>query len=472
VAGELSQHDRALVDTIGAWSVLLVLTGWAAGGRTDTDVWGHSTIGRWMIEHRAFLWIDPFSFTHDQPWVNHEWLWDVSTALIERGTGLPGLIALRALLIGFVLWRVTRASQGQSFPLRVGAMLLVAVGCIGQWQSMRPQLATLALYVITLERPTARWLPILFLVWANVHGGWIYGAALLGLYTLAHLDRRQLALAAACAAATLVNPYGWQLWRALFDATQRGWADVSEWAPIWHPSTGASPLVLWLLCVALVAWLARTVTLPRWQWLWVVVTFVAAARSQRLGGLAVLTATLFLLRARQRPVVEVVWRTPTRIGAAVVLALATTVGIALAAPGRACWPALEGVLAPEPEAVSFVRSADLRGRAVVHFNYGLYVIAHLHEQLQVSIDNRRETVYSDAVVRDHQRFNRGDDPRYPERLGADLIWLPTTLDTVIAQLEARGWHRRFTGPRTVLLSREPGSHTVITVSGAGPCYPL
>jgi hypothetical protein len=351
-------------------------------------------------------------------------------------------------------------------------MLLVAVGCIGQWQSMRPQLATLALYVITLERPTARWLPILFLVWANVHGGWIYGAALLGLYTLAHLDRRQLALAAACAAATLVNPYGWQLWRALFDATQRGWADVSEWAPIWHPSTGASPLVLWLLCVALVAWLARTVTLPRWQWLWVVVTFVAAARSQRLGGLAVLTATLFLLRARQRPVVEVVWRTPTRIGAAVVLALATTVGIALAAPGRACWPALEGVLAPEPEAVSFVRSADLRGRAVVHFNYGLYVIAHLHEQLQVSIDNRRETVYSDAVVRDHQRFNRGDDPRYPERLGADLIWLPTTLDTVIAQLEARGWHRRFTGPRTVLLSREPGSHTVITVSGAGPCYPL
>ena len=55
-------------------------------------------------------WHDPYSFTSDQAWINHEWLWDVVSAAVYRAGGLPALVVFRAVLAGIVLWVVDRAS--------------------------------------------------------------------------------------------------------------------------------------------------------------------------------------------------------------------------------------------------------------------------------------------------------------------------------------------------------------------------
>jgi hypothetical protein len=153
-------------------------------------------------------------------------------------------------------------------------------------------------------------------------------------------------------------------------------------------------------------------------------------------------------------------------------AVAGAIALLLAQPARACFPPMrEWTNAPEPESVSFLREAGVR-RIVPHFDYGEYAIFHLRDRLQVAIDNRRETVYSDRVVQENQRFSDGADPEYPDRIGADAVWWPAGDERVLSALEQRRWMRRFQGPRTVVLLRSAGPEVRLTRSPTGtPCFP-
>src|SRR6478736_1000644 len=107
----LTSEERACVDSIARIALVVLVVGTASRGFSDSDIWGHMSIGLDMLRDRHFLWVDPYSFTHDQRWINHEWLWDIAVAAIYRACGLPALVAFRALLVGIVLWIVDRATR-------------------------------------------------------------------------------------------------------------------------------------------------------------------------------------------------------------------------------------------------------------------------------------------------------------------------------------------------------------------------
>jgi hypothetical protein len=99
----------------------------------------------------------------------------------------------------------------------------------------------------------------------------------------------------------------------------------------------------------------------------------------------------------------------------------------------------------------------LNGRFLTWFDWGEFAIWHLADHdVRVSMDGRRETVYSDRVVSDHLRFYYAEiDPAgYARRIQADYAWLPLGLPAV-KRLEAEGWSIAFTGPVSVIL-RAPG----------------
>jgi hypothetical protein len=165
------------------------------------------------------------------------------------------------------------------------------------------------------------------------------------------------------------------------------------------------------------------------------------------------------------------WTGPRRAGAAAVLAAAVAVGLTFVAPTARCFPPASGWRAPEPDAVRFIREAGLTGNAVVHFDFGEYAIFHLRDRIKVSIDNRRETVYSDAVLHGHLRFYAGEDAGYPDRLHAEIVWLPATMTRVVKGLEARGWIRRFEGPETIVLLKTSGEVVQGPSRMGTPCFP-
>jgi hypothetical protein len=127
---------------------------------------------------------------------------------------------------------------------------------------------------------------------------------------------------------------------------------------------------------------------------------------------------------------------------------------------------------PERDVAAFITTNHLRGRLLTWFNWGQYAIWHFSPDLEVSLDGRRETVYSDAYVRDHLRlyFDPASETAFLDRLNADYAWLPGELP-LSAELDRRGWFRIYSNRVSVVFAR---SARAVSPSPAVPgpaCFP-
>jgi hypothetical protein len=120
--------------------------------------------------------------------------------------------------------------------------------------------------------------------------------------------------------------------------------------------------------------------------------------------------------------------------------------------------AVDGAWVPDRVAAAFLREHTPGARVLTWFDWGEYALWQLSPAgIRVSMDGRRETVYSARVIRDHDRFYRGqaDMIDYPERIGADVVWLPSRLP-VIEPLQRRGWTTLLDTGQSVVLGRGRG----------------
>jgi hypothetical protein len=79
-----------------AGAVLALLLSIAAITRADPDLWGHVRFGVDILETRELPSDDPYSFTQDRPWINHEWLSELFMGAAWTIGGTPGLTLLKA----------------------------------------------------------------------------------------------------------------------------------------------------------------------------------------------------------------------------------------------------------------------------------------------------------------------------------------------------------------------------------------
>jgi hypothetical protein len=455
--------------------IFIVLLGFGAKAVVDTDIWGHMRFGLDLLATHTLPSVDHYSFTSSQPWVNHEWASDLLFAVAYANGGLPGLVLLRVLSLSIALIALNRGLRHVSWPLRDGliaAAVLMSMPLLG---TVRPQTFSFPLYALTLVAliDDAVWLPLVFVVWANLHGGWLIGLGSVIVRTALEPTKKRVLVAIACAAATLLTPFGFSLWWSLAEAILRGWADVVEWQPIWKLSYGVQDAILWSVCVAAIAFARyKKLQAAPWQWVWTISVAIAAARVRRHLPFLTLAVILLLLSHLRTRGIEFSQQKLTAQVAAIlappILAACFVAGVLLQ-PAVTCLPDVPRV-EPEPSAVQFIRSANLRGRLLMWFNWGLYTLWQVGDQLKVSYDNRRETVYSAQTVADHGAFYFGGDPGYPDRLGADYAWLPPDLPAV-AQMTARGWHVIFRNPTSVILGRENRPLVEDTSPAGVSCFP-
>lgn len=227
---------------------LIAVFGMALRAPVDTDMFWHLRAGEWQVEQRALLRSDVFSHTRaGAPWVNHSWLSQVILYGAHAALGDAGLALLTALLATLGMVFVYLQLEANAM-LRAFVTVLAAAAAAIFW-SARPQMFSFALsagvlYLLWLWREKGvdrLWLiPVLMVLWVNLHGGFAIGFMLLVLALSAELvrwffedvlhagadaaagssgaarrglrpARRLVVIGLASAAAVAANPYGPQM---------------------------------------------------------------------------------------------------------------------------------------------------------------------------------------------------------------------------------------------------------------------
>lgn len=164
---------------------------------TDPDYFWHLKAGEYMLAHRALPPGDIFSYTRaGQPWVLHEWLFEVLLFGAFASWGAFGVRLLTALLAVGTLGVIYSLTRRLGRSALVASALAICGGVVlaGGW-TPRPHLVTYLLFAIYLSilladkyygaRRALFALPLLMLVWVNVHGGYVIGIALTVLFACA-----------------------------------------------------------------------------------------------------------------------------------------------------------------------------------------------------------------------------------------------------------------------------------------------
>ena len=174
------------------------LMGWFSTEVSDPDTWWLLKSGQYIWQNHKLPVPDPFAYTtymgqpafpgeeHMRDFdLTHEWLSEVVFYLVYAGGGFAGLVLFRAaLLTGFCgAVGLVAFHRSKGFYRALGAVFLAA-SIADKFRSDRPFLIgflLLALVMAALEYRRWLWaLPPMFVVWANMHGGFFLGWAPLG----------------------------------------------------------------------------------------------------------------------------------------------------------------------------------------------------------------------------------------------------------------------------------------------------
>ena len=482
--------DPLIVPRLIIWSVVVGILSITVA---DPDLWGHVAFGRDIINTFELPVNDPYSFTADRPWVNHEWLSEVLMALAHQVAGPTGLSILKLMLLltTFVLVMKELKARGVPPINRDVIAIVCLVGSLTLTRTVRPQTFSLlcaALLVMAIrradERPRALWtIPVLMAVWANLHGGWLVG---MGILSIAALDRvvtlrgaARLHWAVAMTAslvATLVTPYGVGLWLFLWRTVGLTRADISEWQSLANLS--AAHWVPWMIVTifAVIAFVrdrsrrASEVVLVLALMalsfkVWRVVPFYAVSAAMLLGpGPRAATRQSPRRLLPQPRDVELI-----AVGMAAIL-FAT--GSAVVTVKNAGCIQMAGAWTPDQQAAKFIRDAGLNGRMLTWFDWGEYAIWSLSPKIRVSMDGRRETIYSDNVIAQHLAIYSGEGEWKMElgKLDPDYVWLPIKVPTLDI-MEASGWTTIFRSQHSAVLSRRPVTSSPGLEIGSASCFP-
>jgi hypothetical protein len=462
---------------------------------SDGDVARHLAHGRHMLEHGALIRADPFSFTRPgAPFLGFEYGSQLLYALAERVGGLPAVAILAGLLIALTYALLTRLLLRRGVdPLLACLTVAIAVALgIEHWMA-RPHLFSFLAVVILLElleRPLRRpvlYCAALFGVWANLHGGFVYGWILITLYLIGSLAERfwngdevtwkprvryYLTLLATAVVVTFLNPHGFDLHRHVVEFFDKPFMldNTTEFAsPDFHEPSGKIFLAVLLLTFGSLILHPRRPTLPHVLVICAGTAFaLGSVRNIPLFGLTALPILAIHLDESWRRLPDpggirgrfgvTATNTRTLPWIIAVAALLCVLGLGRGRVGsvQVIQKQFDGTIFPV-NAVAKARGSELRGRLFHEFTWGGYLIYAWPEQ-KIFIDGGID-FFGDELFREH-RMIKQLEPGWRDRLDRhDISLALLRRESALAHEIARdkSWDLWYCDSLTVLLHLSPAN---------------
>ena len=481
----------------------------------DGDTGWHIRTGEWIWQHGAVPTTDLFSYTkpHDA-WYAWEWLWDLLFAGIHHVSGLGGVAFASLVLLSCIsalLFRLIRRTTDND--LLSFAVAALAIGGSGVHWLARPHLFSWLFIVIfahallSVRRGNSRplyWLPACMLIWTNLHGAFFLGIIMLCIAAAGevidtflhalnfrdaayHRAGPYLLCAIACAAVTLINPYGWNLHGHIYSYIRDSKLldKIGEYQSInfRNPSAWPFEVMLLLALPAVTRSLGRrqyasALSLLVWSHLALLsgrnipifVMLAAPTTALMIGDLLARAGSVPRLSALQAAVTHLAQRLRPLERAPRLYALSASTLLLLAACFAASLPGFEGQFDSKTfpgSALPFIKKARY-SRLFTTDTWASYFVYQLYPKQQTFFDGRSDFFGSEMTEAYCGILNaKYDWERKLEAREVDSVALRPD-DPVVSALKAsRNWHLRFDDGSVIIFEH----NQVRRLDQAGPSVP-
>lgn len=392
----------------------------------DFDLWGHLKYGLDFIAHKEILQVDPYSYvTAGTRWVDHEWLWEILLGAFYQVMGVAGISAVRLITVAGVfailIWRlhIHKVPALLTGLIVIGATLLCTPGL----SPSRPQNFTYLFFAIQLailewsatKRAALLLLPVLFVLWANIHGGFLAGLATLFIWSGVRFvftrDIMWIGISLLCLGASCITPYGHELLMFLLKTATVPRPEISEWHPLTVTSLQGIIYVLSLPVVLIL--LLREVKERPHAMATLYACLMLPFMAHRHLPVATIAAIILLAKAMGEAMLahpaitrQLTLAKGTKIDNVLVgICAITAVGmLVFAAPRTTAIMVSDDI---PKKAVNILKQSEVTGNMACYFDWGEYSIWHLFPKIKVSMDGRRETSYNEVVYQENLQFTYG-----------------------------------------------------------------
>jgi len=255
----------------------------------DPDMGWHFQNGQYLLTHQLKVpKTDIYTYTMpDYPLIMHEWITDILMHIIYKFLGFWGLGIIFAGITTAAFYIAAKSVRAKP-EYQIIASLIGALASFSM-VGIRPQVITLLflgilLYILHrfMENPQSKiiyWLPLLFLVWVNLHGGFVIGLFVLFLFLAAELLKiifqkiyqsvkshdyklkviwpkdwlKVIYITILSVIATLINPYFWRIYKEIYatmsDTNLR--ATITEWLPVSVKSSQSYFFLIYLVLIVI-----------------------------------------------------------------------------------------------------------------------------------------------------------------------------------------------------------------------------
>jgi hypothetical protein len=445
----------------------------------DSDSFWQIMIGQWILNHHALPYTDFYSFTRPgDPWISTSWLSQVLFALSYAQWDWAGPVILTAFAVALSAAILVDLLEVHLEMPRAVLFAMLAVVLSLHHILARPHMLALPVMIAWIGMlmnaadrkvtPSWYWLPLMSL-WANLHGGFVLGIALIGPMSFvaiwdmesgkqARLLLRWFLFGVAALAACCVTPYGW---RTLLGATNilnlgELLSVISEWMPTNFASFNAFEAAMFGL-IALGFYRGLTLSPPRIL-LILLLTWMALTHVRSIEAFAFLVPLVLAKPLGERSPL----RQPDTPGAASWLArYVTTTGALMIV--AAAWTSTSIYMSHhrftftmDQTPVAAVDLLEKRGaqRIFNAYQFGGYLISR---DIPVFVDGRAE-LYGEKFVMDFFKATEGKKPQLLPRLldeyKIDATLLPADAPGPQILDQLNGWKRLYADNIAVIHIRD------------------
>ncbi|WP_407167245.1 hypothetical protein [Bradyrhizobium sp. ORS 111] len=436
----------------------------------DSDTYWQIAVGRWILDHGTVPSVDIYSFTRaGEPWMSSSWLSQVLYALAYDLAGWTGPAALAAICIAAAFAHLTAILSCRMPSIYASVVALAAFALSTSHLLARPHVLVLPVMIAWTNglmgasehrQAPSFWLLPLIALWANLHGGFLFGLVLVGAFALdaiwnaAPAQRPPLALrwtgfGIAALAACCVTPYGWGSIFASLKILSLGELLhlIGEWMPVdFGRSGGFEFAVIALIAAALY----RGVRLPPPRIALVLgLLYMALSHVRNIEIFALLLPMVVLTPVAAQFGLQAARVVRLRAAPAVALLVALCGSTwAVAGSDRIAPPA-----AQSPEAaVDLLKARNLR-RVLNDLPFGGYLI---WRQVPVFVDGRAE-LYGEAFdVAYYRALQLKDVDCFIDLLrtySIDAVMLEPTTPAIKLLDHIGGWQRVYADDHAVVYAR-------------------